>query len=115
MSSESSRSPNPHADDPRDPTGAGDAFDPPTRSPDAGGQPPAEATENEDFDDDIPDFVDPEVQHRLWLRAVVPLLQLRSHETDPSQRVQFALDQMYIAACERVARLLRSDLADQDA
>jgi hypothetical protein len=51
-----------------------------------------------------------DAQARLWLRAVVPLLQLRSHDSDPSDRVQFALDQMYIAACERVARILGSDL-----
>jgi len=114
MSSESSRSPDPHDDDPRDPAGVGDALDPPSSSPGAGGELPAELAELEDPGDDIPEFVDPDVQHRLWLRAVVPLLQLRSHETDPSQRVQFALDQMYIAACERVARLLRSDLASHD-
>ncbi len=58
----------------------------------------------------VEECLDPEVQNRLWLRAVVPLLQLRSHESDPSARVQLALDLMYIAACERVARILRSDL-----
>ena len=60
----------------------------------------------------IPDYpdADADVQNRLWLKAVVPLLQLRSHETDPSGRVQFAFDQMYVAACERVARILRRDL-----
>ena len=51
-----------------------------------------------------------DLTNRLWLKAIVPLLQLRSHESDPSQRVQFAFDLMYIAACERVARILRSDL-----
>jgi hypothetical protein len=55
-------------------------------------------------------FVDAEIQNRLWLKAVLPLLQLRSQETDPSDRVQFALDLMHIAACERIARILRSDL-----
>jgi hypothetical protein len=55
-------------------------------------------------------LLDVDVQNRLWLRALVPLLQLRSQETDPSGRVQFALDLMYIAACERIARILRSDL-----
>jgi hypothetical protein len=50
------------------------------------------------------------VASRLWIRALTPLLQLRSHETDPSSRVQFAFDQMYVAACERIARILRSDL-----
>jgi hypothetical protein len=49
-------------------------------------------------------------QARLWIRSLTPLLQLRSRETDPSSRVQFAFDQMYVAACERVARILRGDL-----
>lgn len=29
------------------------------------------------------DTTDADVQNRLWLKAVVPLLQLRNHETDP--------------------------------
>jgi hypothetical protein len=58
----------------------------------------------------IQEYVDPDVQSRLWLKAVVPLLQLRSHEADPNGRVQFAFDLMYIAACERIARILQSDL-----
>jgi hypothetical protein len=58
----------------------------------------------------VQECLDPNVQSRLWLRAIVPLLQLRTHETDPSGRVQFAFDLMYIAACERIARILRSDL-----
>jgi hypothetical protein len=55
-------------------------------------------------------MLDPEVQGRLWIRALIPLLQLRSHEPDPSNRVQFAFDRMHVAACERIARILRSDL-----
>ena len=62
-------------------------------------------------------ILDVDVQNRLWLKAVVPLLQLRSQEADSgvtplavSGRVQFAFDLMYIAACERIARILRSDL-----
>ena len=114
MTPDSSRSPDPHDNSPRDPAGAGDALDPLASSNCPEGASHAAPDELEEPDDDFPEFVDPDVQNRLWLRAVVPLLQLRSHETDPSQRVQFALDQMYIAACERVARLLRSDLASQD-
>ena len=53
------------------------------------------------------------IASRLWIRALTPLLQLRSHETDPSSRVQFAFDQMYVAACERIARILRSDLTGE--
>jgi hypothetical protein len=59
----------------------------------------------------VQEYVDPDIQSRLWLKAIVPLLQLRSHETDPSGRVQFAFDLMYIAACERIARILGSDVA----
>jgi hypothetical protein len=58
----------------------------------------------------VQEYVDPDVQSRLWLKAVVPLLQLRSHEADPNGRVQFAFDLMYIAACERIARILQSDV-----
>ncbi len=54
--------------------------------------------------------LDEEVEKRLWLRAITPLLQLRARDSDPSGRVQLALDFMYIAACERVARILSSDL-----
>ncbi len=54
--------------------------------------------------------LDEESQKRLWLRAIIPLLQLRSHDSDPSGRVQLAFDLMHIAACERASRLLRSDL-----
>jgi hypothetical protein len=61
-------------------------------------------------DEIVEEYLDPDVQSRLWIKAVVPLLQLRSHETDPNGRVQFAFDLMYIAACERIARILHSDL-----
>jgi hypothetical protein len=64
-----------------------------------------------DDDDITADVIDLETQKRLWLRAMVPLLQLRKGDSDESDRVQYALDLMHIAACERVARILRSDLA----
>lgn len=47
---------------------------------------------------------------RQWLRVITPLIQLRSHDADPSDRVQLAFDLLHIAACERAARILRSDL-----
>jgi hypothetical protein len=65
-------------------------------------------------DDLIAEVIDLEAQKRLWVRALIPLLQLRSRESDPSSRVQFALDLMHIAACERIRRLLRSDLPQDD-
>lgn len=64
---------------------------------------------DEDQDLAVDDAAD-EGRQRLWIRSLTPLLQLRNHDTDPSSRVQFAFDLMYIAACERVARILRSDL-----
>jgi hypothetical protein len=74
---------------------------------------------NDDLDDDsavddelLAEVIDLETQKRLWVRALIPLLQLRSRETDPSGRVQLALDLMHIAACERIRRLLRSDLSN---
>jgi hypothetical protein len=65
-----------------------------------------------DLQADVDDYIEEEVQRRLWVRTIVPLLQLRSHDSDPSSRVQLAFDLMHIAACERVARILRDDLPD---
>ena len=68
-------------------------------------------TDDEPTAEDLVDAaVDHEAQQRLWLRAIVQLLQLRSHETDLSDRVQFAFDLMHIAAAERIARLMHGDL-----
>jgi hypothetical protein len=47
-----------------------------------------------------------------WLEAITTLLAHRSQETDPSPRVQFAMDMMVIAAAERVTRLLNNDVVD---
>jgi hypothetical protein len=63
--------------------------------------------------DAIDQVVEDHTQARLWIRAITPLLQLRSHDSDPSGRVQLAFDMMHIAACERVSRLLRSDLPNE--
>jgi hypothetical protein len=50
----------------------------------------------------------------LALSEILPFSQYRlvlsEFDRPPSDRVQFALDQALIAACERVARILRSDL-----
>jgi hypothetical protein len=53
---------------------------------------------------------DPDLPNRLWIKAIVPLLQLRSVEADHAGRVGFAFDQMFIAACERLSRIFGSDL-----
>jgi hypothetical protein len=64
-------------------------------------------------DDMVTEALDLESQQRLWLRALIPLLQLRSRDSDPSGRVQLAFDLMHIAACERVSRIVRGDLREQ--
>lgn len=64
-------------------------------------------------DDVIAEVIDLEAQKRLWVRAIIPLLQLKSRNEDVSGRVQLAMDMMHVAACERVRRLLRSDLPDE--
>jgi hypothetical protein len=81
----------------------------PEPEPGFGGADDDDGTED-DGEEVIQAVLDVEAQHRLWLRAIIPLLQLRSDKSDPSDRVQFALDMMMIAAADRVTRLLRSDL-----
>lgn len=91
-----------------------DSPDRPQRpAPDSRGDDPRAIPDDTDAGtDDDPGALpfEDDAQQRLWLRAVIPLLQLRSGEPDPSNRVQFALDRMYISACERVVRILRSDV-----
>ena len=78
--------------------------------------PDEDSDDETSIDDDLlAEVIDLECQKRLWVRALIPLLQLRSRESDPSARVQLALDLMYIAATERIRRLLRSDLPDDQA
>ena len=74
----------------------------------------SEPTEETAVASDLDEFCAAEGQCRLWIRTIVPLLQLRSHESDPSPRVQYASDQMCIAAYERITRILRSDIGDQE-
>jgi hypothetical protein len=97
MKPDSSGTPDPHQPDQPDDT-SGESASSPAEGDDPGSE------------EMILDYPDADVQNRLWLKAVVQLFQLRSHETDPRGRVQFAFDQMYIAASERVARILRCDL-----
>jgi len=70
---------------------------------------PTEVEEDQDVDVDVDDAAD-EGRQRLWIRALTPLLQLRNHDSDPSDRVQLAFDKLYIAACERLVRILHADL-----
>ncbi len=52
---------------------------------------------------------------RLWLEAVLPILQNPPADLHPNPRVQFALDRLQVAACERAVRILSSDLAPTSA
>jgi hypothetical protein len=54
--------------------------------------------------------LDVERDNRLFLKTAAPILAARSHESDPSGRVQLALDLAHMAICERIARICRSDL-----
>ena len=71
----------------------------------------APAAEPEDLspEEEVQAVLELEVQKRLWLRSLIPLLQLRSHDSDPSGRVQLAFDLMHIAACDRIRSLLSTD------
>lgn len=51
-----------------------------------------------------------DTERRLWVRSLTPLLALRSRESDPSDRVQLALDLMMISACDRIRELLRGEI-----
>ncbi len=63
-------------------------------------------------DEALIDAAADDAQRRLWLRAITALLQIRSIEPDPADRVQRALDRLWIAAADRAARILRSDMLD---
>ena len=91
------------ADDSGGGSGAGDGFDRPD---------PEEPEEPDEPDEDemVTAALDYEAQQRLWFRAIVPLIQHRATDTDPSPRVQLAFDLMYVAAAERVCRIMHSDL-----
>jgi hypothetical protein len=76
-------------------------------------EPEGPADDEPTADEQIEAALDYEAQLRLWVRAILPLLQLRSHDSDPSPRVQLAFDKMHIAACERLERLMRSDIVPE--
>lgn len=62
------------------------------------------------LDEDFVRYEAFEGQSRLWIRAITPILQLRAPDARGNVRVQFAFDRLQIAACERLTRLLSSDL-----
>jgi hypothetical protein len=119
MKSDSSGSLDRHADDESETT----KHDRTTDARDGCAEPISPCGEGEESGvaDTTQEFLDLDVQHRLWLKAVVPLLQIRAQDPDSggsvpaaSSRVQFAFDCMYISACERISRTLRSDLPSDE-
>ena len=63
--------------------------------------------------DDLVEAIDIETQKRLWLRAIVPVLQLELPDASTSPScVATAATRMKTAAYDRVSRLLRSDMID---
>ena len=83
--------------------------------PDHALEPETDPGVNGDTGEPADDLVDEtESVEVLALNDILPFSQYRLVLTEfdrpPSDRVQFALDQALIAACERVARILRSDL-----
>lgn len=63
-------------------------------------------------DDMAAAILDLEMQRRLWVRTLTAFMAARFHDEDPSPRVQLAYDLAHIAAAERLARIMRSDLTD---
>ena len=62
-------------------------------------------------EDMIDAALDYEAQQRLWIRAIGELVARRPKVSDPSDRVQFALDMLFVAACERGVRILGNDVS----
>jgi hypothetical protein len=77
--------------------------------------PDDDRVEADETDDEFVRYEAFEAQNRLWIKAVVPILQLRPHEAPHNVRLQYALDRLRIAACERLVRILSSDLPALDA
>jgi hypothetical protein len=70
--------------------------------------PPVDPEPDEPDDvEELAQAIDLEENARKMVRAV---LAIRSHDSDPSDRVQLAFDAAMIAACERIGRIMRSDL-----
>lgn len=70
----------------------------------------------DDMVDEMAEFLSLQGNDRLWLRAAMPLIQLATKVDGLTthERVRHAINDMAIAACERSARILRSDLPPLD-
>jgi hypothetical protein len=84
----------------------------PAVEPQADLDPEAEPELDPEAEED--DEAEGEATNMLALNEILPLSQYRltlsEFDRQPSDRVQFAMDCALIAACERVARILRGDL-----
>ncbi len=81
--------------------------------PDAPNPPPLPPDDSADHDDveELAEAYDFEENGRKWLKAVAVLLEHRGQDSESyvAPRVRYAIDDLVIAACERGARILRSD------
>jgi hypothetical protein len=59
----------------------------------------------------VEDVVD-DGQARLWLRAITASVEMLGKMAEADSRVQHAVNQAMVAACERIGRLCRSDLGE---
>jgi hypothetical protein len=78
----------------------------PSRVPDGGDELPADDDITFAAAEDEARQLNVETHRRLWVQTITPFLQLRSHDTDPSPRVQLASDKAWIAAYEALGRLM---------
>ena len=90
-------------------------MDSPTPTPDPTPAPAADADAEDEVEVEEEEG-EAEAAGLVTLGEVLPMSQysipMGEWDRPPSDRVQYALDMLIIAACERAARILRSDLAD---
>lgn len=69
--------------------------------------------EGVEFVDMLAEMYEQERQQRAWLRSCHAWMEVaqRPNRGEPKGRVQLAIDDAVIAACERAARIFRSDTA----
>ena len=73
--------------------------------------PPPDEPDDISLDDAVQAALDYEAQQRLWLRVLLPYI-WDDHPTHASRCVEFGRDLVRLAACQRVCRILRSDLPE---
>lgn len=55
-------------------------------------------------------YVDFDMANRLWLKVLIDVIRTRTLAEEPDPRVQKSYDDMHMAVCERVQRIVESDL-----